>query len=117
MTPRFVMWHQREADARQGVDAAAYQRNLRRLAADLAQAGIDAPVVLARMTVCHSAPSVAIRGAAEALAATDPHFRLGPDTDDLAGPRFRVDGCHLSVAGRQAAATRWAEVLVRLAGC
>ena len=114
--PHFVLWQQGEADARQGVDEQTYKRNLQLLAHDLAQAGVDAPVVLARSTLCRSAPSNEIRAAIESLASSDPRFRLGPDIDDLAGPTYRHDGCHLSIAGRKAAAARWAAVLGRLAG-
>lgn len=112
LMPDFVLWQQGEADARNGTVAAEYQRGLASLAALLNQAGVQAPLVLARSTVCRSLPNEAIRAAIEQTVATTPgNFILGPDTDRLQGDTYRSDGCHLSQAGLKQAAAQWAAVL------
>lgn len=118
LMPDFVLWQQGEADARNGTVAAEYQRGLASLAALLNQAGVQAPLVLARSTVCRSLPNEAIRAAIEQTVATTPDsFVLGPDTDQLQGDTYRRDGCHLSQAGLKQAAAQWASVLrPRIAG-
>jgi hypothetical protein len=75
-------------------------------------AGSSAPVLLARSTVCRSAPNAAIREAAMDAVWTDKRFRLGPDTDALIGVANRQDGCHLSGAGLDEAAALWAQAIL-----
>lgn len=118
LMPVFVLWQQGEADARLGTSAAEYQQGLTVLATLLDQAGVKAPLVLARSTVCRSLPNEAIRAAIEQTVATTPgNFILGPDTDRLQGDTYRSDGCHFSQAGLKQAAAQWAAVLgPRVAG-
>ncbi|MBL8395356.1 MAG: hypothetical protein JNK99_11525 [Candidatus Accumulibacter sp.] len=111
LPPAYVLWQQGEADARQGISSSDYARHLDLLATTIDQAGIGAPIILARSTICRSDPYAAVRGAVEAKVATDRRFRLGPDTDTLAGDRFRHEGCHLSVAGLASAALMWASTI------
>lgn len=112
LLPDYVLWQQGEADARNGTVAAEYQRGLASLAAMLDQAGVRAPLILARSTVCRSLPNEAIRAAIEQTVASMPgKFVLGPDTDQLQGDSLRSDGCHLSQAGLKQAAAQWATVL------
>jgi lysophospholipase L1-like esterase len=112
LKPDFVLWQQGEADARQGTSAAEYQQGLHALATVLRQAGVQAPLVLARSTVCRTLPNEEIRVAIEQTVATKPgNFVLGPDTDRLQGGIYRSDGCHFSQAGLKQAAAQWAAVL------
>ena len=111
LLPDFVLWQQGEADAIAGTSSSDYAQQLDRLAAIVDQAGAKAPIIVARSTICRSAPSQAVRSAIEAKASTDRRFRLGPDTDVLAGSRFRHDECHLSADGLDAASRMWATAL------
>ena len=108
--PDMVLWQQGEADARGGTSAADYAAGLGRLAAALSEAGGNAPIVLARSTICQSAPNSAIRNAIEASVANDRRFRLGPDTDTLSSDAFRM-GCHLTADGLDSAAKMWAATI------
>lgn len=107
MRPDFVLWQQGEADARLGTSASDYSAGLDRLANQLEEAGASAPILLARSTLCRSAPSVVLRQAIEEKVRSDSRFRLGPDTDVLAGDRYRV-GCHMAAEGLDGAAKMWA---------
>lgn len=113
LPPQFVLWQQGEADARAGRAAESYASSLDRLAILLGEAGVDAPILLARSTVCRSAPNAAIRSAIDGLIAKDGRFRSGPDTDQLSGEEYR-DGCHLTVAGLDGVAGLWAEAIGHL---
>lgn len=106
LAPDLILWQQGEADARRGTSANEYVTGLGLLAAALNEAGANAPIILARSTVCRSSPSAAIRGAVEATVASDRRFRLGPDTDALSGDTFR-NGCHLTAEGLDSAAKMW----------
>jgi HAMP domain-containing protein/lysophospholipase L1-like esterase len=118
--PDLVLWQHGESNARLGTTAQDYAQRVRRLSALLKAAGVQAPVVLARSTVCRSAPSAAIRTAVQTLvassAAASPQFLMGPDTDALSAPHQRRDGCHFSSAGLDAGAAQWAQVLAPLSG-
>lgn len=111
LAPDAILWQQGEADVRAGTSASDYGERLDRLAAIVHDAGSRAPIFVARSTLCRSPPDPAIRAAIVTKAAADPRFRLGPDTDTLAGPAFRHDGCHLSDAGLDGAARLWAATL------
>jgi len=113
LKPDFVLWQQGEADARINTGSVEYQQGLARLAALLDKAGTQAPVMLARSTVCRAPPHAAIRSAIEQATAAggNPRFVLGPDTDLLLGDAYRSDGCHLNEGGLKLAAEAWAAVL------
>ncbi len=110
LKPDFVLWQQGELDARIETSQANYATGLHGLAHILKESGVDAPIILARSTICPSAPSAAIRNAVEAITTDDRLFRLGPDTDALSGEIFR-DGCHLTVDGLDSAARMWAKII------
>jgi hypothetical protein len=118
LAPHFVLWQQGEADARAGIAAPRYRDNLIQLQALLRDNGINAPILLAKSTVCRSAPSLPIRQAVDDLVALGTGFSLGPDTDNLASPgstlELRRDGCHFSALGLVRAATLWADQLLPL---
>lgn len=113
LRPDFVLWQQGESDARLGTPVTQYARKLQQLADHLGQAGIHAPILLARSTVCRSAPAESMRQAILDLIRTDARFVAGPDTDALDAEWARRDGCHFSVAGLNAAAQLWAQALVQ----
>lgn len=113
LMPHLVLWQQGEAEARLGTTAAAYGESLDKLAKILDQAGANAPIVMARSTVCRSAPNVAVRSAVEAKAASNTRFQLGPDTDNLRGADLRRDGCHFSAQGLDRAAQLWAATVAQ----
>ncbi len=118
--PDLVLWQHGESNARLGTTAQDYAQRVQRLSALLKEAGVEAPMVLARSTVCRSAPSAAIRTAVQTLVAsnapTGPQFLMGPDTDAISAPHQRRDGCHFSSAGLDAGAAQWAQVLAPLSG-
>ena len=111
LQPDFVLWQQGESDVRLGTPPSRYARQLQELADHLGQAGIRAPILLARSTLCRSAPAVAIRQAIMDLIRADERFVAGPDTDALDAAWARHDGCHFSIAGMNAAAKLWAQAL------
>lgn len=115
LQPDLVLWQQGEADAHQQTAAHRYVEQLRALAAQLAQEGVHAPILLARSTVCRSGPNARLAQAIRDLIESDARFAAGPDTDSLTAPWARRDGCHFSSAGLDAAAQMWSEVIARQA--
>lgn len=114
LAPDLVLWQQGEADARLGTAAEAYGAGLDKLPKILGRAGSTAAIVMARSTVCRSLPYSAVRHAVEAKAASNPQFRLGPDTDTLIGADLRSDGCHFSAQGLDRASQLWASTIAQL---
>ncbi len=108
MPPNLVLWQQGEADARVHSRTSQYLIGLQRLTAILNRAGTDAPLMLARSTICRSPPDPAIRSAIDQATRSSARILLGPDTDILDGAIYRVDGCHLNAIGLRAAAQSWA---------
>lgn len=111
LPPDLVLWQQGEADARAGTTERNYAAALKRLADNLNKAGSDAPIVLARSTICLSVRDTGIRTAIEKTVASDHRFRLGPDTDTLIGNAYR-NGCHLTTSGLQSAARMWTDYIL-----
>lgn len=116
LNPDAVLWQQGEADARIGTQPADYAASLLKLSDILRQAGYEGRLFLAHSTICRSSPDAGLRAAVDDLVARYPrHFAQGADTDALAGPTWRHDGCHLSAAGRRQAAQLWAQRLAAVA--
>ncbi|MBT9501019.1 MAG: hypothetical protein IV092_07225 [Burkholderiaceae bacterium] len=109
LRPDLVLWQQGEADARLRTEAENYLAGLRRLATLLEQAGVSAPLMLARSTVCRSEPNREIQNAIDAALALGPRFVAGPDTDALVGIDGRFDGCHFNARGLDRAADAWSD--------
>jgi hypothetical protein len=121
-----VLWQQGEADVLSGTSSAAYIRSWEHLLRQLKEAGVHAPVLLARSTHCQLAQAIGtesksqalavnaatIRGALQTLAQQHDQLQLGPDTDALADLTLRRDGCHFSTKGLDAAAQLWSEAIV-----
>jgi lysophospholipase L1-like esterase len=114
LAPQFILWQQGEADALAGTTEKTYAAKLTRLAEIIDQAQPNAPIVMARSTVCRSAPGTAVRAAIEFKAASNARFQLGPDTDTWIGADFRYDGCHFSANGLDLAAQLWAATIAQL---
>ena len=111
LRPDVILWQQGEADARAGMTEASYAAKLDALAKLLDEAGMQSPVYLARSTVCRSPANEAIRSAINSKIGTGGHWQSGPDTDQLTGREFRLDDCHFSAKGLDAAARMWAIAL------
>ena len=110
LPPEFVLWQQGEADALLGTSSEDYSTGLGKLATILSEAGVSAPIFLARSTICQTKPNAAIRSAIEGRISSDLRFRLGPDMDTLSGNTFR-NGCHLTAGGLDSAAKMWATTI------
>ncbi|MSO76442.1 MAG: hypothetical protein EXQ87_05965 [Alphaproteobacteria bacterium] len=108
LPPTHVLWHQGESDAIAGMGAARHHRQLTGVVAAIRGAGIQAPIYVAQASLCGAGSrSEAIRSAQRAVAAGTPGVLPGPDTDTLAGPALRHDGCHFTGAGLDAHAGLW----------
>ena len=110
LKPDAVLWQQGESDARQGTTSQLYESRFARLLADLRQAGIQAPVLIARSTRCRNVAGEGIRIAQANLVSRHEGLTPGPDTDLLAGS-LRDNDCHWSRAGIDAAAAAWATAI------
>jgi hypothetical protein len=111
--PDLVLWQQGESDARMRTSPAVYAEKFLRLRAQLRGAGVQAPMVLARSTLCGTADGTAVREALVGLVQKHADLRLGPDTDALTGAS-RSGACHFSQSGREQAAALWAQTLLPL---
>lgn len=108
LAPDLVLWQQGEADNLIGTSKNDYSSGLVKLLSTLKGAGTNAPIILARSTICKTLPNAPIRSAIEeATVSDDQHFRLGPDTDTLSSDTVR-NGCHLIAEGLDIAAKMWA---------
>lgn len=115
LPPSFVLWQQGEADAIVETSQADYSAGLDKLAGMLDQEKIQAHIVLALSTVCRSEPNLAIRAAIEEKVASNPRFKLGPDTDYDIHEGLRSKKCRFSSEGLDRAAQLWASTLATLA--
>lgn len=112
--PDAILWQQGEADARSGTSKAEYERDFKKLISVLRANGLAAPVLAALSTRCRNQGSEDVRAAIAQVASHDSTIRIGPDTDSLAGKRYRHDGCHFSASGIVEAANKWATVINKL---
>ena len=113
--PTHVLWHQGESDAFADTPAEDYVEQFRALAAALPALGVDAPILPAVATRCElQGPQPAaerIRRAQQSLPERIPSVRPGPDTDTIAGPLYRPDGCHFTHKGIDAHAGLWVQAI------
>lgn len=112
LCPSRVLWQHGEADTRQGTSAQDYMAGFEIVRAAMRSAGVDAPVLMARSTVCRRGDGRAVKEAVEQLAARHADVWPGPDTDTLQGAD-RPQGCHFSRAGLDKAAQLWADAIMR----
>lgn len=110
-----VLWQHGQADAQHGTAARLYRDDLVALRDLLDEAGVKAPLVVAKSTFCEGHVNAAIRRAVDAAAERRPGILIGPDMDRL-GPEYRRDGCHFNNAGRLAAAALWEGWLAKALG-
>ena len=111
--PSHVLWHQGEANALYGTEAAAYCRAFRALVGSLRQLEISAPVYVAIASYFavpggYAAQQQVVGGAQRSLVDAEEGIFQGPDTDVI---RERYDGCHIGGDGLIAHAQAWRVVL------
>ena len=111
LKPDLVLWQQGESDARQRTSRDDYRLRFERLLRHLREAGVTAPVLMARSTRCRNDNGASVRQAQDQLVERHTDLRIGPDTDALAGP-LRVQDCHLTSSGLEAAAAAWVDALL-----
>lgn len=111
LRPDLVLWQQGEADALQGTRSADYVARFEQLRGRLRAGGVDAPILVARSTLCRDGNGEQVRHAVDLLIGRHADVLPGPDTDTLVG-LDRLRGCHLSRWGGRAAARLWAESIV-----
>lgn len=106
-----LLWQQGEADAMAGTPAEGYKARFGAMLDSIRAAGVDAPIFVARTTICGKhAGSDELRAAQGSLADPARGIRAGPDTDTL-GRALRYDGCHFSTDGLDRAAELWQQAL------
>ena len=103
-----LLWHQGESDS--ATTTERYVQEFQRLAAGIRQSGVDAPIYIAVATRCLAGPNPAVRRAQQMLPDLLPGLRPGPDTDGMAGPRWRT-GCHFTEEGLRRHAELWFSAL------
>tara|TARA_R110002167_G_scaffold35698_1_gene113779 strand:+ start:52 stop:993 length:942 start_codon:yes stop_codon:yes gene_type:complete len=103
-----LLWHQGESDG--ATSTREYEEAFLRMAASIRDAGEAAPIHVAVATRCQGEPNPAVRRAQQRLPMLMPGLRAGPDTDGLAGPRWRV-GCHFTQEGLRRHADLWFSAL------
>ncbi len=117
--PTHVLWHQGESNVFADTPAEGYVERFGALAAALPALGIDAPILPAVATRCElqgpQPTAERIRRAQRSLPERFANVRPGPDTDGIAGPLYRPDGCHFTHKGIDAHAGLWVQA-IRAAG-
>jgi hypothetical protein len=101
-----ALWQLGETDAAHAPDAEAWVGNFGRMLRSLRDLGMDAPVLVARSTLCVSPPHPAIREAQRRVVEPRAGVFAGADTDQL-GTEYRFDDCHFCASGLAAAAQLW----------
>lgn len=106
-----ALWQQGESDG--ATDSTTYAEHFVRVAEGLRAAGFAGRVILSHSTRCGGPPSETVRAANVTIVRELRGAEMGPDLDQLAGPEFRYDGCHLNERGQQVASVKWLEALFR----
>lgn len=112
LPPDAILWQQGEAEFKNGTNRQEYLEGLQKLVRILDQAGSNAPVILAKSTLCPDVPNEEIRQAIELAPKLNARFHAGPDTDIISGQRNRI-GCHMTTDGLESAARMWASAITR----
>ncbi len=112
LPPDAILWQQGEAELKKGTNRQEYLEGLQKLARILDRTGSNAPVILAKSTLCPDVLNEEIRQAVELAPKLDARFHAGPDTDTIAGQRNRI-GCHMTKDGLESAARMWASAITR----
>jgi hypothetical protein len=114
LKPDYIVWQQGESDAKLQTPENIYVDGLMKLDSMMAGHNIAAPILVAKSTVCRSAPGTTIHSAIARAIGDNPRFLPGPNTDSLVEAQNRHDGCHFSEIGLDAAATLWAQALLKV---
>jgi hypothetical protein len=110
-----VLWHQGESDFALRTDPAQYKEQFLSFADTLRANAVDAPVFVSVATRClpgWSQPN-AIQTSQQELAASQPEFKPGVDTDKLLSTQDRYDDCHMADSGQVKTAKAWAAILTQ----
>jgi lysophospholipase L1-like esterase len=106
-----VFWLQGESDAAAKTPPDIYSRDLERIVQAIRDAGVYAPIYIAKETRCgDTGPYEGIRSVQSANATLN--LRAGPDLDVL-GPEWRLDGCHFNASGLSRAAEMIVDSITR----
>jgi hypothetical protein len=110
-----VLWHQGESDFALKTDPARYKEQFLSFADTLRANAVDATVFVSTATRClpgwseHNATEMA----QQELAADEPGFAPGVDTDKLLSAQDRYDDCHMADSGEVKTAKAWAAILAQ----
>jgi hypothetical protein len=110
LVPDAVLWQQGEADAQLGTTAEDYEQRFVTLRESIRQAGISAPLFVARSTKCRGDGRGIVHRAQARISRTQVGVRAGADTDSL-NTGLRIDNCHFNSDGLRAAAALWRSAL------
>lgn len=110
LRPGAILWHQGESD--RGTGREAYRAAFLAMARAIRDAGIAAPIYVARATRCGKVESPGINAEQAELGINHAELdlRQGPDTDKLTEPLWR-NGCHFTRAGLVRHAGLWFAML------
>ena len=108
--PRYVLWHQGEADSQLGAE---YSTHLALVIDIVRENAPDAKVLVALASVCSGGIESGTIRAAQAAAVDTVHgVFAGPNTDTLRGDEYRYDGCHFNEHGARVVAAAWADSVI-----
>ena len=114
LTVNFILWCQGEAEANlTSLTRHSYIACFHEMLGNIRLRGINAPVYVAKSTLCETAIHPyknrdEIRGALEDLVGSNLGILRGPDTDSI-GLDGRSDGCHFNETGLSIASRLWFE--------
>lgn len=108
-----VLWHQGESDFALRTDPATYKAQFLSFVDTLRANAVDATVFVSTATRCLPGWSDhnPIQAAQQKLAANEPAFKPGVDTDALLSAQDRYDDCHMADSGEVKTAKAWAAIL------
>lgn len=106
-----ILWQQGEAEASQPRNEVRGWADSFTAFVDAVRAlHVDAPIYVARCTICCCGPSESVRAAQAAVVNPARSILAGPDLDTI-GPDQRWDGCHFAISGLDRAASLWFDAL------
>lgn len=111
LKPTHLLWENGAADALKGTSGAAYEASFANLKEGIRRLKIDAPIYVSIATVCRNFGSEEIRNAQRDIIESSADVRRGADTDNMAPPEWRFDGCHFSALGLTRVAEIWADAI------
>jgi len=112
LEPTMILWQQGESEAidpPQPANGLAWSAMFTSMAKSIRDNAINAPIYVAKSTVCRGAPNAQIRSAQDSVV-NDRDILAGPDTDVIS-VQERWDGCHLGQNALDEAAGLWFAVI------